>query len=116
MMPAASATIASAAGSDPEIISGNHYYEGPQLLVTGTADGDLATLLVEIDGEGTSVPVNAYGEFGGMAFISLASDMAAADEMAATVRADAGYLERITASAGLFVDGTAHQSLLRRLA
>jgi len=59
--------------------------------------------------------VNAYGDFGGMAFISLASDMAAADAATDAINADAGYVERIGASAGLFVDGSAHQAMLRKL-
>ena len=77
---------------------------------------DMAEYGSGVAGTQISLLVNAYGDFGGMAFISLAADMAAADEMAATVRADAGYLDRIKASEGLFVDGSAHQSLLRRLA
>jgi hypothetical protein len=77
---------------------------------------DMAEYGSGVAGTQISLLVNAYGDFGGMAFITLAADMAAADEMAATLRADAGYLDRIKASEGLFVDGSAHQSLLRRLA
>lgn len=77
---------------------------------------DMAEYGTNLVGTQISLLVNAYGDFGGMAFISLAPDMAAADAMAATVRSDAGYIERITASEGLFVDGSAHQGLLRRIA
>lgn len=77
---------------------------------------DMAEYGSGVVGTQISLLVNAYGEFGGMAFISSAPDMAAADEMADTVRADAGYLERIKGSAGLFVDRSAHQGLLRRFA
>lgn len=76
---------------------------------------DMAEYGSGVAGVPISLLVNAYGDFGGMAFITLAGDMAAADDMAATVRADAGYIERIKASAGLFVDGSARQSLLRRV-
>jgi hypothetical protein len=51
-----------------------------------------------------------------MAFISTAADMAAADASADAVQGDADYIAKIGASSGLFVDGTAHQSLLQRLA
>lgn len=77
---------------------------------------DMADYGSSVVGTQISLLVNAYGDFGGMAFISVAPDMATADAMAETVRADAGYMERIQASAGLFVDGSAHQGLLRRLA
>jgi hypothetical protein len=77
---------------------------------------DMAEYGSGVIGTQISLMVNAYGDFGGMAFISVADDMASADRMAETVRADAGYLERIQASAGLFVDGSARQGLLRRLA
>jgi len=64
----------------------------------------------------TGHPVNAYGVFGGIAFISTAADMAAADASGDALQADADYIAKISASSGMFVDGSAHQSLLQRLA
>jgi hypothetical protein len=61
-----------------------------------------------------SLLVDAYGDFGGMAFITVVPDMETADAVAAAIRADAGYLERIKSSEGLVA--SAHQSLLSRLA
>jgi len=77
---------------------------------------DMAEYGSGVTGVDISLLVNVYGDFGGMAFISVVPDMAAADAAAATIRADAGYMERISASTGLFVDGSAQQNLLRRLA
>lgn len=85
----------------------------PEAVAWATEMAEYGTSVI---GTQISLLVNAYGDFGGMAFISVAPDMAATDAMTATIRADAGYVERIAASAGLFVDGSAHQGLLRRLA
>jgi hypothetical protein len=60
--------------------------------------------------------VNAYGDFGGMAFISTVADMGIADSSADALEADPDYIAKIGGAAGLFVDGSAHQSLLQRLA
>jgi hypothetical protein len=60
--------------------------------------------------------VNAYGDFGGMAFISTVADMGVADSSADALQGDSDYIAKIGASSGLFVDGSAHQSLLQRLA
>jgi hypothetical protein len=77
---------------------------------------DMAQHATTVTGMTVSLLVNAYGDFGGMAFISTAADMAAADAAAEAVQADADYVAKISASAGLFVDGSAHQSLLQKLA
>jgi len=77
---------------------------------------DMATHASTVTGNSVSVLMNAYGDFGGMAFISTAADMAAADASADALRDDASYMEKLGASSGLFVDGSAHQSLLQRLA
>jgi hypothetical protein len=75
---------------------------------------DMAQHASSVTGLAVSLLVNAYGDFGGMAFISTAADMAVADASGDALQADADYVAKIGASAGLFVDGTAHQSLLQR--
>lgn len=77
---------------------------------------DMATHASSVTGVQVSLLLNAYTDFGGMAFISTVPDMAAADAAADALAADASYMEKIGASAGLFVDGSAHQSLLQRMA
>lgn len=77
---------------------------------------DMAEYGSGLAGTQVSLLVNAYGALGGMAFITVLPDMAAVDALTAAVQADAGYIDRIRASAGLFVDGSATVSLLRRLA
>ena len=77
---------------------------------------DMAQHASSVTGTNVSLLVNAYGDFGGMAFISTVADMGVADASAEALRADADYIAKIGASAGLFVDGSAHQSLLQRLA
>lgn len=85
----------------------------PEAVAWAIGMADHAT---SVSGVPVSLGVNAYNDFGGMAFISTQPDMAAADAAAEAVQGDDGYIERIGRSAGLFVDGSAHQSLLQRLA
>jgi hypothetical protein len=77
---------------------------------------DMAQHASSVTGTNVSLLANAYGDFGGMAFISTVADMATADAAAETLQADGDYIGKIGASTGLFVDGSAHQSLLQRLA
>ncbi len=77
---------------------------------------DMAQHASSVTGTNVSLLVDAYGDFGGMAFISTVADMAAADATADALQADADYMGKVGASAGLFVDGSAHRSLLQRLA
>jgi len=76
---------------------------------------DMAEHASSITGIQVALLVNAYGDFGGMAFISVGADMAAADAAADAIAADAGYIDKLGASAGLFVDGSAHQAMLQKL-
>lgn len=62
------------------------------------------------------VELNAYGPFGGMAFLTVSPDHATVDAQVDVVRNDTGYMEKIAASAGLFVEGSAHQALMTRIA
>ncbi len=85
----------------------------PEAMAWATGMADHASSVI---GSPVGLFANAYGDFGGFAFITLQPDMAAVDASTDAVRTDAGYMERIAASAGLFVEGSAHQSLLTRLA
>ena len=85
----------------------------PEALAWGV---DMAQHASSVTGVAVSLLVNAYGDFGGMAFISTAADMGVADATGDALQADADYIAKIGASTGLFVDGSAHQSLLQRLA
>jgi hypothetical protein len=77
---------------------------------------DMATHATSVTGNQVNLLLNAYTDFGGIAFISTVPDMAAADAAADALEADTGYIDKIGGSAGLFVEGSAHQSLLQRLA
>jgi hypothetical protein len=77
---------------------------------------DMAQHASNVTGTAVSLLVNAYGDFGGMAFISTVADMGVADAAGDAVQSDSDYITKIGASSGLFVDGSAHQSLLRRIA
>lgn len=77
---------------------------------------DMATHASAVTGNQVNVLMNAYTDFGGMAFISTVPDMAAADAASDALESDAGYIEKLGGAAGLFVEGSAHQSLLQRLA
>jgi hypothetical protein len=77
---------------------------------------DMATYATELTDAQVNFLVNAYGVFGGMAFITIFPDMAAADAATETIRADAGYIQRVDSTGGLFVEGSSHQSLLQQMA
>jgi hypothetical protein len=85
----------------------------PEAMAWGV---DMAQHASSVTGTNISLLVNAYGVFGGMAFISTVADMAAADASNEALQADSDYIAKIGASAGLFVDGSAEQGLLQRLA
>lgn len=67
----------------------------------------------------TSTPVafctDLYGPMGGMAWISVGPDAAAADEARGKLLADAGHLAKLKESAGLFIPGSGHTSMVTRI-
>ncbi len=77
---------------------------------------NMAEHATNVAGSQVALLVNAAGTFGEMAFISVYPDHAAADAAAEAVQADAGYLDKLSGAAGLFVEGSARQRLLQRLA
>jgi len=57
-----------------------------------------------------------YGAMGGITWIGVVPDAAAADASRAKLAGDSGYLERLHASKGLFVNGSGHVSEVTRIA
>jgi hypothetical protein len=68
----------------------------------------------------TGTPVmllsNEFGPFGGVTWIGVSADAAAADAAADAVNADSAYIAKLEAADGLFIPGSGHRSLLTRVA
>jgi hypothetical protein len=58
---------------------------------------------------------NLYGPFGGVSWISAVADMAAADAAAASLAADASYVEALDKAGDLFEPGSATVALSQRI-
>jgi hypothetical protein len=57
-----------------------------------------------------------FGTFGGVTWIVVAEDAAAADAMTGKLAASGDYLSKLSSSPGLFVPGSGHRSLMTRVA
>ena len=67
-------------------------------------------------GNPVSVWSSTYGPMGEVAFISVLPDVAALDVSQTKATSDAGYIERLGKSAGLWLDGSGHVARYTRIA
>lgn len=67
---------------------------------------DMASYVETLIESPVVVASSLFGTLGQMSFVSIYDDYAEADAVRAKVQTDAGYHERITGSAGLFVSGS----------
>jgi len=72
--------------------------------VEGVVDAPLAVL------------TDVYGTMGGMAWITVQPDMAAAEAARGKLGADPGYIAKLVESKGVFIPGTGHVAQLTRIA
>jgi len=77
---------------------------------------EIAQYVEGVTGSAVSVWSSTYGQMGEVAFISVLPDMAALDANQAKTNGDAGYIERLGKSAGLWLDGSGHVARYTRIA
>jgi hypothetical protein len=77
---------------------------------------EIAEHVLSVTGVPTSVLTSVFGQMGEIAWIGVLPDVAAAEAVGATMNADPGYLERLTATKDLFIPGSGHVSSVTRIA
>ncbi len=77
---------------------------------------EIAEHVLKTTGENTLFTVNATGPYGGVSWITLSGDIAAADAGQAALMADMSWLQLIDRAGPSYTANTAAQSLLRRIA
>lgn len=76
---------------------------------------DMAQYMEKLNGSPTMMLTDVYGTLGGLTFITVAPDAATSDAQRAR-RGDEGYISRLAASAGLFVEGSVQTQQSTRIA
>ena len=69
-----------------------------------------------VTGNPVSVWVSAFGQMGEVTFFSVYDDVATAEAGQRALNSDAGYMERLHGSEGLWIPGTAKQGRFTRIA
>jgi hypothetical protein len=77
---------------------------------------DMAQHGEKVTGSPLMFGMNRTGQFGNCGFIAVYADGAAADAANAAINADADYIKKMGDTAGLFVEGSAHRMIGRRVA
>jgi hypothetical protein len=77
---------------------------------------DIAKHVERVTGLPTLFLTDDYGAFGQVTWIGVSPDAASADTAGNAIIADAGYIERVSAGANLFIAGSGHRSLVARVA
>jgi len=77
---------------------------------------DVAEYTAGVSGSPVTFLADVYGQFGGVAWIGVQPDMAAADAADERLNGDAGYMERIGKLGDLFEPGSGNVSLMTRIA
>jgi hypothetical protein len=77
---------------------------------------DIAKHVSAVGGMPTMFLTSSFGEFGGVAWIAVAPDMATVDAAGAAVNADPGYLEMLDGAGDLFLPGSGNRVLMTRVA
>lgn len=76
---------------------------------------EIAQHVEKVTGTPVAFLTDVYGTMGGVAWISVAENAAAADEGRAKIAADADYLKKITATKDLFIPGSGRVGRLTRI-
>lgn len=77
---------------------------------------DMAQHVSAVGGMPTMFLVGSFGQFGSVAWIAVAPDMASVDAAGAAVNADAAYMEKLDGAGDLFLAGSGDRALLTRIA
>ena len=77
---------------------------------------EMAQHVEQVVGSPVGVLTNAYGTMGGITWMGVQPDAAAADVARGKLTADADYLQHLSGSKGLFIEGSGHQGQAVRIA
>lgn len=77
---------------------------------------DVATHVTGLTGMPIGLMMQEYGPFGVLTWVGVGADAAAVDASAAATNGDADYVNKMSASADLFVAGSGNRVLLNRVA
>lgn len=77
---------------------------------------EIAQHVENVIGSPVAVSRDVFGTMGGITWVGVAPDVAAADAAAGKMAADAGYLAKVAGSKGLFIDGSGRTGQLVRIA
>ena len=77
---------------------------------------EIAQYLEGVTGTSIGVLTDVFGTMGGVAWISVAPDIAAAEVARAKAAADPGYISRLAATKDLFIPGSGHVGQVTRIA
>jgi hypothetical protein len=77
---------------------------------------EIAVHIEGVTGVPVRVAVDKFGPMGGISWLSVVPDMAAADTADGKLAADPSYLGRLAATSGLFIPGSGHSSQAVRIA
>jgi hypothetical protein len=108
-MPGESPPIGSVAVITTAIIAAGKYVEA---IGWGL---DVAAHVTKTSGMPVGFYMDMYGPFGQVTWIGVGADAAAADASNAKLGADAEYMNKLSATSGLFVDGMSNRSLAVRI-
>ena len=77
---------------------------------------EMAQHVEKVTGNPTSFWSSVYGQMGEVGWIGVVDDAAAADASRAAINGDAEYIERLKATADLFIPGSGHVARFTRIA
>jgi hypothetical protein len=77
---------------------------------------DVSRHVEEVTGIATMFLTNEFGPFGRVTWVAVMPDATAADSSLAAISGDADYLAKLHAAGDLFVEGSGHRTLVRRIA
>ena len=77
---------------------------------------DMAQHATAVTGTATNFMMQRFGTFGGVTWIAISADMAAADAASAALESDAAYIEKLGAAGDLFVPASGNRAVAVRIA
>jgi hypothetical protein len=92
------------------VVAGGKYAEAIEWGI------DISVHSEKVTGYPVGFYMDAFGTFGGVGWLSGAPDNAGADAAGEALNADAGYLEKISATGDLFLPGSGNRTMATRIA
>ena len=102
--------VGSVATVTTAVITGGRYTEATSWGL------DIAAHATQVTGEPVMFMMDMFGTFGQVSWIVSSPSCVEADALNSKLNTDAGYMDKLNASRGLFVDGHSHRSIALRIA